>query len=154
MTINGSLLLACLQSGTSIKERGNRASIGASDGEIVLVFRTDTDLLRKNLGIAKVCDAAFFYMQYGERPILFFVELKGKNVREAAEQIVSTMKALGGLLRTVGGGDFPKPGDMRAVVVRSGAAPQDQSKIQDMFWKKTSVTLYFARENADLRRFI
>jgi hypothetical protein len=143
-----------LQKATSIPGKGDsRASIQRREGELVLVFDTDNATAREILGISKCCDAVFLYMVSRSRPVLLFVELKGKDVATAAEQITSTMQAIRKIVNKTIYSDFPKSSDMRAVVVRSGPAPQDQSRIQSKFFGATEVRLQFARK-PDLRDFL
>src|SRR5437868_1197511 len=96
MSINR--LISCLQTGTSFSEQGKSVSIMRRNNEIVLMFATDSQLVRDVLGVARVCDAVFVYMQYLSRPILIFVELKGKNIKDAADQINSTIRGARSLL--------------------------------------------------------
>jgi hypothetical protein len=148
------LALSCLQQGTSVSEQGKRAAIAKRANEVVLLFRTDCGNVRRILGIQRVCDATFMYMRHRGRPLLLFVELKGRNVSDAAEQISSTMQAIRNVIRDTVTPNFPQAADMRAIVVRSGNAPQGQGALQEKFFKATGVKLQFAREVADLRDYL
>jgi hypothetical protein len=147
-------LISCLQPGTSLSEQGKTVSITRRNNEIVLMFATDSQLVRDVLNVARVCDAVFLYMQYLSRPILIFVELKGKNVKDAADQISSTIRGVRTLLNRSVRRNFPERADLRAVVVRSGSAPQNQQEIVERFLKETGVRLYLVRERGDLRNYL
>jgi hypothetical protein len=148
------LISSCIQPGTSYSEKGRSASIAKGNDETVLLFKTDCDIVRRVLSINRACDIAFLYMKHRTRPILLFVELKGKNINDAAEQIKTTMQAISNIIRNTIHPRFPEKRDVRAIVVRSGSAPQNQFEIQEKFFRETGVRLQFAREKADLRQFI
>ena len=139
---------------TSLSERGKSVSIARRNNEIILLFSTDTELARNVLGVARLCDAVFLYMEYLSRPILIFVELKGKNIKDAAEQLSSTIRAVRAILNRSIKRNFPEHGDLRAIVVRAGSAPQNQQEIAERFFKETGVRLHLVRERADLRDFL
>jgi hypothetical protein len=148
------LVLDCVRKGSSYSEKGKSVSIAKRSDESVLLFHTDNAAARSVLGIARSCDVTFLYMRHLSRPVLLFCELKGRNVADAAEQIESTLVAIRGIIQRTIRRDFPRNGDVRAVVVRSGSAPNNQSAIQERFWRRTGVRLQFARERADLRQFV
>jgi hypothetical protein len=148
------LISSCIQPGTAYSEQGKSVSIARRGNEFVLLFQTDNDVARSVLGITRSCDVTFFYMRHQERPILVFCELKGRNVSDAADQISSTLLAVRTILRQIIGRGFPQNGDIRALVVRTGSAPHNQSAIQESFFRRTGVELLFARNEADLRDYL
>jgi hypothetical protein len=148
------LLHSCLQVKTSFAEKGKSVSISRGDDEIILMFHTDCDAARKALKIEKACDVTFLYMKHQQRPIFIFVELKGKDISRAAEQIKSTIDGLRRLLKQAISPHYPNNEDLRAIVVRSGSTPRDLSRIHDKFFSDTGVKLQFGRQAADLRRFV
>ncbi len=152
MSINR--LISCLQTGTSVSERGKSASLTRRNNEIVLMFSTDSEVVRAVLGVARVCDAVFLHMQHLGRPVLIFVELKGKNVRDAADQISSTIRGVRSLINQSIRRNFPQSGDLRAVIVRSGSAPHNEQQVIDRFWRETGIRLHLVRERADLRKYL
>jgi hypothetical protein len=148
------LIVDCIESGASYSEKGKSVAISKRVDELVLVFQTDNAIARAILGITRSCDVTFLYMRHRSRPLLFFCELKGRNIRDAAQQITSTLLAMRRMIQTTVSRDFPRNQDLRAVIVRSGSAPHNQSAIQEQFLKDTGVRLQFARERADLRQFV
>ncbi|HYT43688.1 MAG TPA: hypothetical protein VEP90_15215, partial [Methylomirabilota bacterium] len=68
--------------------------------EIVLFFITDSEVVRQNLNIqGKICDCLIFYSRKGDsNKVLCLVELKGRKLEHAKEQIMNTYKQLRNLL--------------------------------------------------------
>lgn len=148
------LLFDCIQQGTSYSEQGKSVSIARRKNELILLFQTDNDVARFVLGITRSCDVTFFYMRHRQRPILVFCELKGRNVSDAADQISSTLVAIRTILQQTVTRDFPRNEDIRALIVRTGSAPHNQTAIQESFFRRTGVELQFARTNADVRNYL
>ena len=86
--------------------------------------------------------------------VLAAPRLKGRDVRGAAEQIASTLGAVRPIIRAEVARDFPQDQDLRALIVRSGSAPNTQAAVQERFFRDTGVRLQVARETANLRAFI
>lgn len=147
------LIRACLKEGTSHKERGNKASLQRLRDEVVLLFQVDNDEARQAFGIGRACDLAFFYMKHRERPRLLFVELKGRHITDAVEQLRQTIIGAKRFLFNITGNTFPLPDDMRAIVVRTGASPRIEPTLQRRFQAATAIELQFTRDS-DLRPFV
>ena len=106
------LLLHGFIHGTSVEENGVRVTGHEQRGEKILVFRLDTKdkSIRRSLGFpdqSGICDYLFVLSRetLGERGAkeykrtLCLVELKGKEVEHAIEQIVNTYNRLNDILR-------------------------------------------------------
>lgn len=101
------LLLTCLKHGTSFQDpdpgaRG-KVSIVPGPGETILFFPIDDQqqrnapcLMRQELGLSKkpVCDLLVFFANESKEIALCLVELKGRDVAHAVEQIKETYAAL------------------------------------------------------------
>ena len=92
------LLWNCLVPGaTSVSESGVSANLQRGSDESVLAFRIDTDGFRKRFNLsnpARVCDALFFYKVKESDPLLMFVELKGRDVAGAIQQLEQTLSTV------------------------------------------------------------
>jgi hypothetical protein len=145
---------SCLSDRTSLSEEGKSASIARRNDETILMFLTDSDVVRRELGIKRACDAVFVYIRQRARPILLFIELKGSDIQGAADQIRFTAEGVRKLVNSDFSTTFPNPDDMRAVVVFSGSAPRSQAEILERFERDTGFTLRLVRETADLRKHL
>lgn len=93
------LLSGCLlPNQTSHKEDGVEVRLQPQSGETVLFFHIDDQSnpnckLKKLLGLdqkgEKMCDLIVFYAKDSTR-VICFVELKGKNIADAKEQVTNT----------------------------------------------------------------
>ncbi len=98
------LLLTCLSAGTSFTEAGVQVGIRPEPGETILFFSIDdqsnvTCQFRKNLKIkGPLCDLLILYSRR-DKTTLCLVELKGKNLKHAVEQLSNTFHALRSKLR-------------------------------------------------------
>jgi hypothetical protein len=84
---------------------GDRVSMegNLSSGEVTLFFKIDEDIIRSSLNMQemKCCDGLVFYARDGEeKKTICLVELKGSNLKEAAEQINTTRERLEEILRS------------------------------------------------------
>ena len=148
------LLWDCLERRvTSCSERGTSASIQKQPGETVLVFRTDNDEMRRAFGLEKACDRLFFYMKEQSDPRLIFVELKGTDVKRAAEQLKETVIKVKRVLGTMASA-FARTENLLAVIVSQGGAPRELEKLQQDFRKHAGIPLKISRSPADLRKFL
>jgi hypothetical protein len=99
MPFNTLLLSGCLLPGkTSHREDGVEIRVEPASGETVLFFSIDSDKnpkckLRQILGLdqsgMKSCDLIVFYARENEN-IICFVELKGRKIENAKEQVINT----------------------------------------------------------------
>ncbi len=94
------LLLTCLKSGKSFGEGKARVSVSRpkeyASKETVIFFSTDDQsneksTLRDDLGVnGALCDLVVFYApDNGDKKVLCLVELKGKNIKPAVEQVTN-----------------------------------------------------------------
>lgn len=148
------LLWECLEPRvTSCAERGTNASIQKQPGETVLVFRTDSDAMRRAFGLQKACDRLFFYMKEQSSPKLVFVELKGTDVKRAAEQLEETIIKVKRVLGAISNA-FVRNDNLHAVVVSQGGVPRQLEKLQQDFRKRVGIPLKISRSPADLRKIL
>ncbi|HEV7234645.1 MAG TPA: hypothetical protein VGN15_00605 [Ktedonobacteraceae bacterium] len=86
------LLLSCLQYGTSVTQKNVSVRAVPQKGETILFFKTDSEIACKDLHIMvgePVCDYLVFYAKDG-KTVLCLVELKGNDTDHAIEQVLST----------------------------------------------------------------
>lgn len=95
------ILRPCLITGTSFTDNGITVNIRPQKGEFVKFFAIDEksnprSTIRKDLGMrGRICDLAVYYLKEANREhALCFVELKGKKIDDALEQIIETFEAL------------------------------------------------------------
>lgn len=148
------LLWDCLEHrATSCSERGTSASIQKRSGETVLVFRTDSDEMRRAFGLQKACDRLFFYMKEQERPKLIFVALEGTDLKRAAAQLEETIVKVKPVLGRVASA-FARTENLLAVIVSQGGVPRELGKIQRDFRRQVGIPLKVSSSPADLRKLI
>jgi hypothetical protein len=89
----------CLQPGTSVSESGLTVSIKPSKDETIQFYCADCHHTRSKLCMTREeqtsCDYVVLYtknIQSNEKELLCFLELKGKDIRHAAEQIRNAYK--------------------------------------------------------------
>lgn len=90
------LLLSCLQHGTSASQQHVSVHVVPQRGETILFFKTDSEIARKDLQIQAgegVCDYLVFYAK-DDQTVLCLVELKGNKTDHAITQIISTYEHL------------------------------------------------------------
>lgn len=138
---------------TKCSERGTSASIKKQPGETVLVFRTDSHEMRQAFGLEKACDRLFFYMKEQSAPKLVFVELKGTDVKRAAEQLEETVIKVKRVLGSISSA-LVRNENLHAVVVSQGGVPRQLEKLQQDFRKRVGIPLKISRSPADLRKFL
>lgn len=148
-----SVIDACLIRGTASDEKGKSVRIQANEDETVLLFRTDTDAARQYLGISKASDLLYFYMRNQQTPKLVFVELKGSDLKKAADQLSVTIKAVRGVLQKRVG-TAAQSVRVEAVVVFSGSTPKSLDDLQRQFRGSTGVSLRTHRETLDIRHYV
>jgi len=89
------LLLTCLTLGRSCSESGIRVQMSSKPGEVALFFDIDeqtnpSSTLRRDLGMeGGICDCIVYYVQEN-RKVICFVELKGRDVKHAGDQVLNT----------------------------------------------------------------
>lgn len=138
----------CRLPSTHFTEQGKTVSLEPEQDETVRFFHIDNHAFRSYFQVANVCDLLIEY-QRETFALLLFIELKGKNLRDAEQQIVGAVKAV----RTCLEGQWA----LRALVVASGVSPKRAAAMQRRIKRATSVTLYFKslkRGTLSLRPFI
>lgn len=97
------ILSPCLIPGTSFTDNGITVNVRPKKGESVKFFAIDEksnpkSTIRKELGMqGRICDLVVYYLkEANHEDALCFVELKGKKIDDALEQIIETSKALEG----------------------------------------------------------
>jgi hypothetical protein len=146
------LFTGCLLPGkTCFSEQGKSVSVIPQSGETVLFFSIDNPNceLRQLIGLDRageaICDLLVFYA-IGDKRTICFVELKGKDLEKAVEQVVNTHNKLKSKLKQ----KFAS----KAFIVFGGSVPQD-----DRYKKQLEVTFgknncLCSRSGDDLRNLL
>lgn len=149
------LLWNCLIPGaTSVSESGVSANLKRESDESVLAFRIDTDGFRKRFKLsngAKVCDALFFYKVKKSDPLLIFVELKGRDIPRAIQQLEQTLSTFRRELEQRGELARRRVKCVAVVVTRRGVHRQTK-RLQREFSQR-DVPLKFSK-TGDLRQLL
>ncbi len=97
------ILRPCLISRTTFTDNGITVNVRPQRGELVKFFVVDErsnpgSTLREILGMqGRICDLVVYYLKESSPEKVFcFVELKGKKIDDAVEQILDTFEALEG----------------------------------------------------------
>ncbi len=124
---------------TSHWEGGRGVNAKRTNDTHVKLFRSDTAEFRAKFGNRKSCDCIFLIEKAKTRRLIF-VELKGRNVEEAAEQLLQTVLAV---QRQLPAGC--RDSTMREVIVAGREAPPaaERPKLQKDFQRKTGLVLSF-----------
>lgn len=153
------LLLTCLKHGTSFQDPDPRArgkvSIVPGTGETILFFPIDDQqqrnapcLMRQELGLSKkpVCDLLVFFANESEEIVLCLVELKGRDVAHAVEQIEETYAALNELAaRSSISPRLWQRVHLKGYILMHGSMPQDVKKF------KKPLEKLFGKGNYDIK---
>lgn len=89
---------SCIQTDTHATESGLTVSVAKRKNEIILFVKTDNDHARKHLEMPendkKSCDRLILYAQNDNKKneLLCLLELKGKKLEHAVNQIINTHK--------------------------------------------------------------
>lgn len=118
-------------SGTSYSEQNAKVTIRPVTGEVVCLYVLDTAAVREALKLKKCCDVGVAWA-LEERRGAVLVELKGRHVGHAAEQLAETANAV---YRQI-------PAGVRrvAAVVSGGASPSNRQAAEDKFMKLAAST--------------
>jgi hypothetical protein len=128
-----------LARGTSLTDSGSKrgASFKPGRGEKAYLFDSDSQRFREHFHNQKSCDGIFLIETATERRLVF-IELKGRNLEDAAAQLLETLQAVRKQLPA----DCRKSTKLEVVVVRGGAPPrQEVSKMLEQFEQKTGLVL-------------
>ena len=143
------LVWNCLEPNrTAIKESGKTARFAREQGECILAFRLDCSAFRTQFKpeAQKVCDGMFFYWRAGGVPVVLFVELKGRDVKAAVEQLSATLD----VLRPKAPSYRPK---LVAVVVTKRGVPKGWGDLSKTFGDRHGARLVVSRDG-DMRQFL
>ncbi len=154
------LLSGCLLAGkTSHKEDGVEVSLQPASGETVLFFHIDEKSnpnckFRQLLGLdregMKICDLIVFYAKDNER-IICFVELKGKDINTAKEQVINTYTYFKNFLKKAA----PSLTFTPKTYIRSNvSAPQEIEEYKKELKTNFGEANYDISKNSDLGDFL
>lgn len=139
--LNGTLQ-SCCQKGTSVNESGLTVSTERLPGETILFFHTDCPEGRKSLGMVEagiqVCDYLVLYLKDGEgREIVCFLELKGKKLDDAINQVLSTHQRVVALAREkIDRQQLQNNVGWKACICLHGQAPRNGARIENQLIEK------------------
>ncbi|MFM2063157.1 MAG: hypothetical protein RLZZ507_2827 [Cyanobacteriota bacterium] len=160
MLFNHLLLSGCLLPGkTSHKEDGVEVTLQPASGETVLFFHIDEKSnpnckFRKLLGLdqegMKICDLIVFYAKENER-IICFVELKGKDINTAKEQVINTYTYFDKFLKKT---DLSLKFTPKTYIRSNVAAPQEIEEYKKELKAKFGEGNYDISKNSDLGAFL
>lgn len=160
MPLNNLLLSSCLLPGkTSYTENGVEINIKPSSGETILFFCIDNKSnpncnLRQLLGLdregMKICDLIVFYAKENTR-IICFVELKGRDIETATQQVINTYTYFIKLLKQ----SRKSLNFIAKVYIKSnGSAPQEIEKYKQQLKEQFGDGNYDISKNSDLGDFL
>jgi len=146
------LLLTCLKSGKSFGESGARVSVSrpkrSDSKETVLFFSIDDQsdeksTLRDDLGVAgALCDLVVFYApENGDKKVLCLVELKGKDIKHAVEQVTNTCRSLKNNFNKIHSQQIT----WKAYILTTGGAHTNTKRTMDK-----ELAEYFGKKNCDI----
>ena len=147
------LLLTCLKSGKSFGESGARVSVSRPNiydsKETVLFFSIDDQsdeksTLRDDLGLeGALCDLVVFYApDSGDKKVLCLVELKGKDIKHAVEQVTNTCRSL---KNNFNNKTHIQQITWKAYILTTGGAHKNTKRTMDK-----ELAEYFGKKNCDI----
>jgi hypothetical protein len=95
---------SCIQVDTHATDAGLKISVAKKKDEIVLFVKTDNDNARRNLQMPEdddqSCDRLILYAKQNnnKNELICFLELKGKDLGHAVDQIINTHKYIFNLI--------------------------------------------------------
>jgi len=140
------LMINCVENGTSYNEYGIRVSVKSKGGETVLFFVIDSNSnncsnFRDVIKTDVICDLLVYYSTDASNKKICLVELKGKDVEHAAEQLIETKEKTENLLKDKKYRNIIWKG---LIVHRSSAPRQQKPKL------KRKLDSAFGRGNYDM----
>jgi len=141
-------LKSCLTPGTSAPGSGIKVAAKPLPGEIIILFQTDSSNGKRclNVGSEKICDYLYFYNKNADKEIACFLELKGTDLKSAAEQVEKTHEHLENLISKKVANDIPFLARV-CICLRSHASSTSQ-KIRDKLIK------IYGNKNIEIRHGI
>src|SRR6266487_1695351 len=142
LTVLKPLLENCLTSGTKAHEDGLTVSIEREKDEEIYFFRMDCVEGNSCLGMKKVekekcCDyLVFFNKEKSINEVFCFLELKGKNVQKAKQQVINTYTHLSALLKENSGQNQTQVPLWSVYICLSGPAPQETQRVHNELIKR------------------
>ena len=159
------LLLTCLTLGRSYSESGIGVQMRSKPGEVALFFAIDdqtnpSSTLRSDLGIeGSICDCIVYYVQEN-RKVICFVELKGRDVKHAGNQVLNTYRyfkqSLDKRLRSLSKACRSQLGQIEwmGLICYSSAAPSgDVRAVSDRFKKEFGKNKYDIKSISSKRSY-
>lgn len=153
------LLLSALKPGQySCSEKGKGFFIKPEQDEAVLLFDTDTDKFREHFQIksptttGKVCDSLVFYKK-SDTNLLFFIELKGSDIKTAIEQLENTVKTIENKMDKKG----VKYSKIAIIIHNGGSPPRNIVEEQKRLKNQQQIVLKIQRcgtDKVNLREFL
>ena len=154
------LLACCLLPGkTRQKVDGVEVSLQPASGETVLFFHIDEKsnpnckfrkLLELDKEGMKICDLIVFYAKDNER-IICFVELKGKDINTAKEQVINTYTYFNKFLKKT---DSSLSFTAKTYILSKSSVPQELDKYKKELKDKFDEGNYDISKNSDLGDFL
>ncbi|ODS39468.1 hypothetical protein BEH94_07965 [Candidatus Altiarchaeales archaeon WOR_SM1_SCG] len=97
-------MINCIKDGTSYKEYGVSVSVKHGKSETVLFFAIDSNSnnrsnFRDVINTTVICDLLVYYSTDAGNKKICLVELKGKDVEHAADQLIETKEKTENLLK-------------------------------------------------------
>jgi hypothetical protein len=130
------LLQSCLIPGTKVHENGLTVSIEPKKDEKIYFFHTDCDEGNRCLGMNKLekeeCNdyLVFYTKEKGVNEVFCFLELKGKDIQKAKQQVINTHKCIKSLLKDKISQQQQNP-IWSVYICLSNSAPQETQKVQN-----------------------
>ena len=145
------LLEECLVSGTSARDAGVTVSMDKLAGEKVFFYKIDGREGREKLKMIgegiKICDHLVVYGKENERKeVVCYIEIKGKNVALAKEQILETHKHVKPLAKEEIAKESYQQLVWKVCICLHGSAPQRNQRLEDELIKT------FGKENIRIKR--
>lgn len=136
-----STLQACYTEGTRAHESGLKVSTEKRPGETILFFKIDSSEGRKYLNMRgeglKVCDYLVFYAKDAEnREVTCFLELKGRKLEEAVEQVISTFHHVKALTLEKIDKEWHPHLVWKACICLHGQSPRPGNRVKELLKKE------------------
>ncbi len=156
------LLLVSLITETSLSESGIEVTMNQRAGEKILFFVIDKQSVRQYLGLqGKICDGLVFYTRKDENKKIFcLVELKGSNLNDAVDQVISSYvqlkKSLEQSLTNMSSEKLPLLGmiNWKAFIRLRGGSPKDVKRHKKRLEATFGRGNYDIKEDKDLGKFL
>ena len=141
LTLVTSVLQSCRVQGTSFRQSGITVSTRPLAGETIIFFLIDCDEGRTSLKMTesgvKICDYIIYYTNDGEDgEIVCLLEVKGKNLKIAANQVLITHEHVAALSREKIHINYHQNIKWRVCICLRSHAPSSSQRIHDQLKEK------------------